>query len=111
MAERRLGIAESPARCFPDDRDLTQATRRTRGANERTHNDIEPKLFRQYTDVVELETRYELLGQPGATKFLTYRDNGRFAKFRDVLILALATENLPHDVTALQQRHFDWAAE
>ena len=69
-------------------------------------NDIEPVLFRQYMGVVELETRYELLGQPGAIKFLVYGDNGRFAKFRDVINLALATGNLPPDVTSLQQRHF-----
>lgn len=69
-------------------------------------NDIEPQLFRQYMGVVELEARYELLGQPGAIKFLAYGDNGRFAKFRDVINLALASSNLPPDVTALQQRHF-----
>ena len=69
-------------------------------------NDIEPQLFRQYMGVVEFEARYELLGQPGAIKFLAYGDNGRFAKFQDVINLALATSNLPPDVTALQQRHF-----
>ena len=39
-------------------------------------------------------------------KFLAYGDNGRFAKFQDVINLALSTGNLPPDVTALQQRHF-----
>ncbi len=69
-------------------------------------NDIEPVLFRQYMGVVEFEARYELLGQPGAIKFLAYGDNGRFAKFQDVINLALSTGNLPPDVTMLQQRHF-----
>jgi high affinity Mn2+ porin len=69
-------------------------------------NDIEPEIFRQYMGVVELETRYEILGQPGAIKFLAYGDNGRFAKFQDVINLALATGDLPPDVTSLQQRHF-----
>jgi len=69
-------------------------------------NDIEPRLFNQYMGVLEFEARYELLGQPGAIKFLAYGDNGRFAKFQDVINLALATGNLPPDVTALQQRHF-----
>jgi high affinity Mn2+ porin len=69
-------------------------------------NDIEPQLFKQYMGVVELETRYELLGMPGAIKFLTYGDNGNFAKFQDVIDLALQTGNLPPDVTSLQQRHF-----
>lgn len=69
-------------------------------------NDIEPRLFYQYMGVLEFEARYELLGQPGAIKFLAYGDNGRFAKFQDVINLALTTGNLPPDVTALQQRHF-----
>jgi high affinity Mn2+ porin len=69
-------------------------------------DDIEPQLFRQYMGVLEFEARYALLGQPGAIKFLAYGDNGRFAKFRDVINLALASGSLPPDVTALQQRHF-----
>lgn len=56
--------------------------------------------------VVELETRYEVFGQPGAIKFLAYGDNSRFAKFQDVIKLALAMGNLPPDVTTLRQRHF-----
>jgi high affinity Mn2+ porin len=69
-------------------------------------NDIDPILFHQYMGVVEFETRYDLLGQPGAIKFLAYGDNGRFAKFQDVINLALASATLPPDVTALQERHF-----
>ncbi|MGJ0507068.1 MAG: carbohydrate porin [Methylocystis sp.] len=69
-------------------------------------NDIEPELFRQYMGVVEFEARYDIFGEPGALKLLAYGDNGRFAKFQDVINLALATGNLPPDVTTLQQRHF-----
>ena len=67
---------------------------------------IEQELFRQYMGVTELEARYELLGQPGAIKFLVYGDNGRFAKYQDVINLALASGSLPPDVSSLRQRHF-----
>ncbi len=67
---------------------------------------IEQELFRQYMGVTELEARYEILGQPGAVKFLVFGDNGRFAKYQDVINLALETGNLPPDVTTLRQRHF-----
>jgi high affinity Mn2+ porin len=75
-------------------------------STEPNGNDIDPVLFHQYMGVVEFEARYELLGQPGAIKFLAYGDNGRFAKFQDVINLALATATLPPDVTMLKQRHF-----
>jgi high affinity Mn2+ porin len=69
-------------------------------------DDIEPRLLNQYMGVAEFEARYQLLGQPGAIKFLAFWNDGRFAKFRDVINLAVATGNMPPDVTALQQRHF-----
>ncbi|WP_442755096.1 carbohydrate porin [Methylocystis sp. JAN1] len=67
---------------------------------------IEQELFRQYMGVAELETRYEILGQPGAVKFLVFGDNGRFAKYDDAINLALATGTLPPDLSAARDRHF-----
>lgn len=67
---------------------------------------IEQQLFRQYMGVTELETRYELLGQPGAIKFLVYGDNGRFAKYDDAIRLALASGTPPPDLSAARERHF-----
>jgi len=68
--------------------------------------DIDPKIGHQYMAVTEFETRYNLFGQPGEVKLLAFGDNGNFAKFKDVINLAISQGNLPPDVTALQQRHF-----
>ncbi|MGJ0509718.1 MAG: carbohydrate porin [Methylocystis sp.] len=67
---------------------------------------IEQELFRQYMGVTELEARYELLGQPGAIKFLVFGDNGRFAAYQDAINLALSTDALPPDLSAVRERHF-----
>ncbi|WP_420846614.1 carbohydrate porin [Methylocystis parvus] len=67
---------------------------------------IEQELFRQYMGVTELETRYELLGQPGAVKFLLFGDNGRFARYDDAINLALSSGTLPPDLGAARERHF-----
>lgn len=67
---------------------------------------IEQQLFRQYMSVTELETRYELLGQPGAIKFLLFGSNGVFARYNDAIDLALETAALPPDLAAARTRHF-----
>lgn len=67
---------------------------------------IEQELFRQYMGVTELESRYELLGQPGAIKFLLFGDNGRFAKYQDAIDLALLSGALPPDLSGARDRHF-----
>ncbi|TLG78557.1 carbohydrate porin [Methylocystis sp. B8] len=67
---------------------------------------IEQELFRQYMGVTELEARYEMLGQPGAIKFLLFGDNGRFAKYQDAINLALVNGTLPPDLEPARRRHF-----
>jgi len=67
---------------------------------------IEQELFRQYMAVTELEARYEILGQPGAIKFLVFGDNGRFARYDDAINLALSTATPPPDLSAARGRHF-----
>jgi high affinity Mn2+ porin len=60
--------------------------------------DIEPVLLRQFMGVVELEARYDLLGQPGVLKFLAYGDNGYFNKVDEVVNFAVLTGTFPPDV-------------
>ncbi|WP_424360997.1 carbohydrate porin [Methylocystis parvus] len=67
---------------------------------------IEQELFRQYMGVTEFEARYEILGQPGAIKFLVFGDNGRFARYDDAINLALSSGTLPPDLSAARDRHF-----
>lgn len=66
--------------------------------------DIEPVLFRQYMGVAEFEARYELLGQPGAIKFLGYGDNGNIAKIDDVIQYAFVTGEFPPTVDSIRRR-------
>lgn len=66
--------------------------------------DIEPVLFRQYMGITELETRYELLGQPGAIKFLGFADNGNLANIDEVVRYAYATREFPPTVDSIRRR-------
>jgi high affinity Mn2+ porin len=66
--------------------------------------DIEPVLFRQFMGVAELEARYELLGQPGAIKFLAYGDNGYLSKMDDVINYAYLSGKFPPIVDSIRKR-------
>lgn len=68
---------------------------------------IEPQIGRQFMGVVELESRYDLFGQPGVIKFLAYGDNGNLAKVDDIVDYALLTGGLPPDVNLpwIRKRH------
>jgi high affinity Mn2+ porin len=66
--------------------------------------DIEPVLFRQYMGITELEARYELLGQPGAIKFLGFADNGYLANIDEVVRFAYATGEFPPTVDSVRRR-------
>jgi high affinity Mn2+ porin len=68
--------------------------------------DVEQSLFKQYQATVEVEARYEILGQPGEIKLLTYGDKGNFAKFNDVINYAFANNIFPPDVNQVRSRHF-----
>lgn len=66
--------------------------------------DIEPVLFRQSMGVAEFEARYNILGQPGAIKFLTFADNGYLSKVGDDIRYAFATGEFPPTVEAVRKR-------
>ena len=66
--------------------------------------DIEPVLFRQFMGVAELEARYELLGQPGAIKFLAYGDNGYLSKMDNVINYAYLSGEFPPVVDSIRRR-------
>lgn len=56
---------------------------------------LDPVLFHQIMGVVEVEGRYELLGQPGTLKFLAFCDNGLFGRFDQVNAYAVETKTIP----------------
>lgn len=66
--------------------------------------DIEPRLFRQFMGVGELEARYELLGQPGAIKFLAYGDNGYLTKISDAINYSFVTGEFPPSYDTARRR-------
>jgi high affinity Mn2+ porin len=66
--------------------------------------DIEPVLFRQFMGVAEFEARYELLGQPGAIKFLVYGDNGYLNRVDEAIRFAYATGEFPPSVESVRRR-------
>ncbi|QGM97345.1 carbohydrate porin [Methylocystis parvus] len=66
--------------------------------------DIEPQLFRQFMGVGEIEARYELLGQPGAIKFLGFGDNGYLSKVGDDINFAFITGQFPPTYDAARKR-------
>lgn len=66
--------------------------------------EIEPVLFRQFMAVAEFEARYELLGQPGAIKFLAYGDNGYLNKVDDAIRYAFVTGEFPPTVDSIRKR-------
>jgi len=65
---------------------------------------IEPILFRQYMAVTELEARYEVLGRPGAIKFLLFGDNGILSKSQDSIDYAFLTGDFPPRVDSIRRR-------
>lgn len=67
-------------------------------------DDIEPVLFRQFMSVAEFEARYELLGQPGAIKFLAFGDNGYLNKVEDAIRYAFLTGEFPPTVDSVRKR-------
>ncbi len=67
-------------------------------------DDIEPVLFRQYMAVAEFEARYDLLGQPGALKFLAYGDNGYLSRVDEAIRFAYATGDFPPRVDSVRRR-------
>jgi high affinity Mn2+ porin len=66
--------------------------------------DIEPNLFRQFMGVSEFEARYELLGQPGAIKFLAFGDNGYLSKMDNVINYAFVTGQFPPSYDTVRRR-------
>ncbi|RTL90967.1 MAG: porin [Hyphomicrobiales bacterium] len=67
-------------------------------------DDIEPVLFRQFMAVAEFEARYELLGQPGAIKFLGFGDNGLLTRADDAIRYAFITGEFPPTVESSRRR-------
>jgi high affinity Mn2+ porin len=66
---------------------------------------IEPVLCRQCMFVGELEARYDLLGQPGAIKFLAYDDMGYMADLVQINALAFLTGSYPPQTSWLRNKH------
>ena len=66
--------------------------------------EIEPQLFRQFMGIGELEARYELLGQPGAVKFLFFSDSGYLTRVGEAVDYAFLTGDFPPRYDVLRRR-------
>ncbi len=67
---------------------------------------IEPVLFRQFSQVVELEARHKLLfDQEGKVKLLFYGDLGYIGKYQDALQIAFLTGTTP-DITQDRKKRY-----
>ncbi len=67
---------------------------------------IEPVLFRQFSQIVELEARHSLFfGQPGKVKLLGYGDLGHLGKYDEAVAIGYLTGTTP-DVTRTRKKRF-----
>jgi high affinity Mn2+ porin len=73
-------------------------------ANER---DLDPRFWKRYGAVVELETRHEWLGQPGKLRYLVFANRADMGNLAEAAELAAAT-GTPADIAAV--RHDSWKA-
>jgi high affinity Mn2+ porin len=66
---------------------------------------IEPVLFRQFSQIAEFEARQGFLGQPGKIKLLVYGDLGYLGKYDQAIALGLLTDTTP-EVSLTRKRRF-----
>ena len=68
-------------------------------ANDR---DLEPRFWKRYGAVVELETRHELAGEPGKLRFLLFANRAPMGNLRQAVDLAAET-GTPADIVAVRR--------
>jgi high affinity Mn2+ porin len=73
-------------------------------ANER---DLDPRFWKHYGAVVELETRHEWFGEPGKLRYLVFANRADMGNLQQAVDLAVAT-GTPADIAAV--RHDSWKA-
>lgn len=66
--------------------------------------ELDTRFMQHYGDMIELERRYELSGQPGKVRLLVWRNKAKMGAFRDAMALADTTGNTP-DVGAVRREH------
>ena len=71
-------------------------------ANQR---DLEPRFWKRYGAVAELETRHDWWGEPGKLRFIAFLNRAEMGNLQDAVNLALATDT-PADIAAV--RHDSW---
>jgi high affinity Mn2+ porin len=69
--------------------------------------DLEPRFWKRFSSVIELETRHELWGQPGAMHYLVFANRAFMGKLQEAADLA-ATTGTPADI--VPTRHDRWKA-
>jgi high affinity Mn2+ porin len=67
-------------------------------ANER---DLDPRFWKHYGAVVELETRHDLLGEPGKLHYLVFLNRANMGSLEEATDIALAT-GAPADIAAVR---------
>lgn len=73
-------------------------------ANQR---DLDPRFWKHYGTVAELETRHQWLGEPGTLRLLAFANRANMGNLQQAVDLAVATDT-PADIVAV--RHDSWKA-
>jgi high affinity Mn2+ porin len=58
--------------------------------------DLEPRFWKRFGTVAELETRHELWGEPGTVRFLVFANRAPMANIRQALVFAALNNTVPN---------------
>lgn len=62
---------------------------------------LDPKVFQHFGDQIEIEHDHTLAGQPGALRFLYFRNRAKMSRFQDAIDLAAQVGGVP-DINAVR---------
>lgn len=66
--------------------------------------ELDTRMFQHYGDILELEKRYSIAGQPGTARLLFFRNKARMGAFSDALQFGAATGTTP-DLANVREEH------
>jgi len=69
--------------------------------------DLEPRFWKRFSSVIELETRHEAWGEPGAVRYLVFANRAFMGKLQEAADIAVGT-GTPADI--VPTRHDRWKA-
>ncbi|MGO4326373.1 carbohydrate porin [Cupriavidus sp. 2TAF22] len=66
--------------------------------------ELDTRMFQHYGDILELEKRYSIAGQPGTARLLFFRNKARMGAFSDAVQFGAATGTTP-DLANVREEH------